>query len=789
MWKYLPHRAIQRANQAYGDLQIVDEMNRNQRDGLAKWQERLEGRALAPLRGTSWRYYAWLALLLAVIGWALYAYSQQLRYGLIVTNMRDRISWGLYIISFVFFIGISHAGTLLSAILRAARARWQMSITRMAEFITGVALMVAALYPLIDMGRPERVFNLVFFGRWQSPLMWDIIAILTYFTGSLIYLYIPLIPDFALCRDRLSAEAPAWRRWFFRVAALGWKGTEGQRRALDRGINVMMIVIIPVAVTVHTVVSWVFAMTLRASLNSSLFGAFFVAGAIYSGIAAIIILMVVLRWLLHLEEFITKTQFVNLGYLLAVLAMVMGYMNVSEYLTTGYKMEAGIQFYIQELTVGPFAGLFWFYIFGGILVPILLIASKRTRTIKGIVAAAVLVLAAMWIERYLIVVAGFRVPLMAYLPANYSPSWVEWSILAGGLALFVLIISVFAKLFPVVSVWEVIEHRGPEPAEEPSVVSRPREAWGGVALAKRETPAPASQPLQSAVTRRQSLKILGAVGLGTVSAPMLFLQLGKMFNSSSPTPAGAKAGQRLRRWAMVIDLRYCDGCQSVAKPPQCTEACIQGHFAPQPMEWIQVYEPSLPGGGTQFVPTPCQQCQNAPCVNVCPVGATFTTPEGVVLIDQNRCIGCRLCLEACPYDRRFFNWGDAPVPPEALFMEYNPMHQTPPQRGTVMKCDFCPDVARAGRLPYCAQACPNHVIYYGDLEEDVATNGKTVVKLSRLLSDNSAYRLKEDLGTMPRVYYIQGHGELVGRDPYQEGRLPTKWPWLEKVKGSVTWGR
>ncbi len=126
------------------------------RDELAAWRQRLEQRVLAPLTGTSRRYTAWVLLLLAVIGWAVYAYSRQLEFGLIVTGMRDRISWGVYIVSFVFFIGISHAGTLLSAILRVTRARWQMSITRMAEFITGVALMVAALFPLIDMGHRSR---------------------------------------------------------------------------------------------------------------------------------------------------------------------------------------------------------------------------------------------------------------------------------------------------------------------------------------------------------------------------------------------------------------------------------------------------------------------------------------------------------------------------------------------------------------------------------------------------------------------------------------------------------
>jgi dimethyl sulfoxide reductase iron-sulfur subunit len=283
-------------------------------------------------------------------------------------------------------------------------------------------------------------------------------------------------------------------------------------------------------------------------------------------------------------------------------------------------------------------------------------------------------------------------------------------------------------------------------------------------------------------------RFLGRIGAGAGLAATAIVPIASM-NRNAPTPATNAAGGRLRRWSMVIDLRRCDGCQSVGKPPQCTEACIQGHFAPQPMEWIQVYEGPLGSKGTQFIPTPCQQCQNAPCVNVCPVGATFATPEGTVLIDQQRCIGCRICMEACPYDRRFFNWGNAPQPPEALFMDYSAEHQSPAIRGTVMKCDFCPDMARAGRLPYCAQGCPNNAIYYGDLEEDVATNGREVVQLSRFLAESTAYRLKEDLGTEPRVHYIPGHGELVGREAAKTGRKPTEWPWQKLIAGATTWTR
>lgn len=240
---------------------------------------------------------------------------------------------------------------------------------------------------------------------------------------------------------------------------------------------------------------------------------------------------------------------------------------------------------------------------------------------------------------------------------------------------------------------------------------------------------------------------------------------------------------------MVIDLRYCDGCQGVNQPPQCTLACIEGHFAPEPMQWIEVFEEHQSiGDGTTFRPIPCQQCQNPPCTNVCPVGATFSTPEGIVLIDQERCIGCRICMAACPYDRRFFNWGEPPTPPEAELADYSPEHQTPSLRGTVMKCDFCPDMARTGRLPYCAQACPNNAIYYGDLEEGLATNGRKIVNLERFLVENDAERLKEDLGTKPRVFYIPGHGELAGRDPSTHGRMETEWPWQERAE-ATTWSR
>ena len=424
-------------------------------EAIAPWRQRLEDTTYAPIERTSKVYWVWLALLLAVISWGFYAYYVQVRDGLIVTGMRDRISWGFYISNFVFFIGISHAGTLISAILRVSKARWRTPVTRMAEFITVVALCCGAIFPIIDLGRPDRVQNVILYGRWQSPIIWDVVAITTYLTASITYLGLPMIPDLAIFRDRTTG----WRKWLYSVLAVGWTGNGRQRSMLATIIATMMILIIPIAVSVHTVVSWIFAMNLRVGWNSTIFGAFFVAGAIFSGVATLVIVMAILRKVYHLEEYITEKHFVYLGYLLAAMALIMIYGNLSEYITTGYKLEAGEEFRFRELFLGQFAGYYWYYFVGGLVIPPLLILVPWTRNIWGVVVAAFLIDVAMWIERYFIVVATLRVPLMPYEPQNYGPTWVEWSIIAGSFALFALLITIFVKIFPLLAMWEIAEQR------------------------------------------------------------------------------------------------------------------------------------------------------------------------------------------------------------------------------------------------------------------------------------------------------------------------------------------
>ena len=292
-------------------------------------EEKLEETVLRPLSSTGRGWYAWVGFLLVLIAWGLYGYSVQLRHGLVETGMRDQVIWGFYITNFVFFIGISHAGTLISAILRVTGAEWRRPVTRMAECITVVALMIGGLMPILDLGRPDRIPNLLLHGRFQSPIIWDFLSIGTYFTGSLIYLYLPLIPDFALIRDRLGPSASRLRRKVSTLLALGWTGTQEQRRRHQKALGIMMILIIPIAVSVHTVVSFIFSMTMRAGWNSTVFGPYFVVGAIFSGVAGIITVMFIFRRVDHLEEYITEKHFRYLGLLLLAMAVIYMYFTLA----------------------------------------------------------------------------------------------------------------------------------------------------------------------------------------------------------------------------------------------------------------------------------------------------------------------------------------------------------------------------------------------------------------------------------------------------------------------------
>ena len=431
---------------------------------VESYSERLERVVLHPLFHTRRGYYFFVLFLLAVVAWGFYAYYNQVRYGLTVTGMGDVVIYGFYIVNFVFFIGISYAGALVSAILRLTKAGWRTPITRIAELIAVGGLTDGAIQPIIDLGRPDRVWHIFAYGRFQSPLLWDIIAIITYLVGSFIYLYLPLIPDFALIRDRLGQGTSTFKRRFYTLFALGWRNGVEQRQRLEKAIGIMAILIIPLAVSVHTVVAFIFSTTLRPGWNSTIYGIYFVIGAVFSGTAVLLIAIAIFRKVYHLEEYITEKHFRNLGYLLLVLLLTYFYLTFTEYLTVGYKLEGGEKELLKLVVLGRNAPWFWLFFISSIVVPAVLIIFSRRKTIPLVVTAAVLVVIGMWLKRFIIVVPTLQVPLMPFEFGTYTPTWVEISIGAATLAGFVLMFTLAAKFIPSISIWEVTSDSEGEPS-------------------------------------------------------------------------------------------------------------------------------------------------------------------------------------------------------------------------------------------------------------------------------------------------------------------------------------
>jgi molybdopterin-containing oxidoreductase family membrane subunit len=410
---------------------------------------------LTPVLRTTWRFWVMGAVLAAVSLWGVNAYVVQFRWGLGVTGLNRPTYWGVYITNFVFFIGISHAGTLISAILRLARAEWRRAITRSAEVITVLVIFFGIGSILIDMGRPDRLLNIVKHGRFQSPLLWDVVSVSTYLTGSTVYLFLPLIPDIAILRDRTTG----FRHRFYRLLALGWTGSHKQHRVLEILISIMAVIVIPIAVSVHTVVSFVFAMTIQPMWHSAIFGPYFVAGAIFSGIAALILAMAVIRSVYGLQNYLKPVHFNYLGMLLLVMTLLWFYFTFSEYLVTFYGSEPVHMAVWWAKISGPFAPAFWTMVACCFVIPLIILANRRTRTVKGTVVASICVTVGMWLERWTIVVPSLSNPRLPGTEASYFPSWVEWSIFAGSAATFTLLYMIFTKVFPIISIWEIREGR------------------------------------------------------------------------------------------------------------------------------------------------------------------------------------------------------------------------------------------------------------------------------------------------------------------------------------------
>ncbi|HZI50279.1 MAG TPA: NrfD/PsrC family molybdoenzyme membrane anchor subunit [Terriglobia bacterium] len=420
--------------------------------------DRLSSDLLRPVFQTSRKYYALVVLLGGIVLCGLGAWGYQVYYGFGVTGYNWPVYWALHETNFVFWIGISHAGTLISAILRLVNATWRRPVTRCAEIITAFALMIGAMFPLIHLGRPWLAFFLIPYpserGIWpnyRSPLVWDFFAINTYLLASLLFLALPMIPDFALIRDR----ATGWRKKVYGLLSLGWQGTPKQWHRLESAMHIMALAILPIAVSVHTIVSFDFSMAVVPMWHSTIFGPYFVAGAIFSGIAALIIVMALLRKAFHLEGYLQPLHFENLGKLLLLMSLLWGYFVFNERLTAWYGNSPHEMNVFWSTQTGAYSPLFWTMVLCNFVIPFPLLAIRRLRSVFTAVVASCCVVVGMWLERFLIIVPSLSRKSLPYAWGSYTPEWTEIVIMIASFASMALLYVLVSKVVPLISIWEL----------------------------------------------------------------------------------------------------------------------------------------------------------------------------------------------------------------------------------------------------------------------------------------------------------------------------------------------
>jgi len=416
-------------------------------------------RDLLPQKFGKWgKRFTVFLVLVCLLG--AYAYYRQLRYGLVVTAMRDYASWGIYISNFVFFVAISLVGSLITAVFRLLNVGWSKPLTRIAEVIAVAAIIFAALIIIVDMGRPERFYHLFLYGRVQSPIIWDVIVITTYFFISLLLLYYPLLPDLKILLRFKERSSPGLQK-FYRFIGSFWKGTREQVRLSDRAISILCVTIVPVAFSIHTVTSWLFATTYRPGWDSTNFGAYFIAGAFLVGAGSVTIAMYVFRKAYHLEKYITDDHFDKMGKIVVLLALVYLYFNLNEFLTPVFKMKKSEAGYLRDLLTGDFSGVFWFAILTGMILPIIVLLFRKGRRPLPVFIVGIMVVVGAWLKRYLIVTPTLLNPFlpMRNVPESYHryfPSWEEWAIAFGSLAGCLLVITLLVRIFPIIPIQETL---------------------------------------------------------------------------------------------------------------------------------------------------------------------------------------------------------------------------------------------------------------------------------------------------------------------------------------------
>ena len=438
------------------------------------------------------RYFMILGVLLLIAGAGIAAWTYQTEVGLGSTGINHPVGWGTYITNFIFWVGIAHSGTLISAVLYLAHSKWRDAVSRATEAMTVFAVMTAGLFPLIHLGRVWVFYYILpypnqrdLFPNFMSPLVGDVIAVLTYLTVSVLFFYFGLIPDAAAARDRFKSQygKSFWRTKLFSALSAGWTGTLSEWRHYNRSYLLFAALATPLVVSVHSIVSWDFANSILPGWHSSIFPPYFVAGAIHSGLSMALILLVPMRAWFNLKQVITDWHLEMIAKTILVTTLIIAYTYIVEPLIEIYSgSELHIQF-TQWRMFGEMGWMYWMMVALNIAVPLTFFLKRVRRNIKWLFVAGILINIGMWFERYFIVVSAQAHDFLPHNWGSYQPSWVEMAVTVGMFAFFFLFFIGFSRFLPVIPLADYKEYLliGKIPAQDECLGTRREpELWKGM---------------------------------------------------------------------------------------------------------------------------------------------------------------------------------------------------------------------------------------------------------------------------------------------------------------------
>jgi len=418
---------------------------------------------LDTLRPARRRYWLVIGLLSVGVLIGAVCWIYQIFIGIGAGGQNIPVAWGTYLINFVFWVGIAHSGTLISAILHLFRAGWRNPIARAAETMTVFAVCVAGLFPFIHLGRVWQVHYILpypnqrtLWPNFQSPLVFDVIAISTYLTVSSLFWYTGMLPDLAAVRDR----AAGFRKKIFTVLSLGWTGSHEHWRHYSRGYLFFAALATPLVVSVHSVVSWDFALGIAPGYHSTIFAPYFVAGAIHSGLAMVLTLMIPLRKIFGFEKIITRDVLENVAKTIVLTGLIVGFAYCTEFFMAWYSRNSvEIEVFRWRMS-GPYRTEFWIMVICNTVVPLLFFFRNLRRSIAWLFGISILINVGMWYERFVIIVTSVAHDFIPYAWGFYRPSGIEWGIMLGSFSLFFFLFLLFVKHLPSVSMTEIKETAG-----------------------------------------------------------------------------------------------------------------------------------------------------------------------------------------------------------------------------------------------------------------------------------------------------------------------------------------